>query len=319
MSKLTKKEKMRRYHAIYDQIYLNPRIHVHEISKNLRLARNTVSGYLEYMYELQILFGPELRLKYYPSLNRYMYLAKFDDPYTAFDELQRDEEVIYCSLFLGDWNIMFMSEGNYDPSIIGGFEHLLFRGERRDMITPRVPLSEWRPAFERMRSQISDFDPSGAKETDPVSNGPPPWDDEEWKLFHEYEYDFRRKVTPVLRKHLISSDKFYKWLGILPSYTNVLLRFYPDGYGNYTHFAFLLKTNYTEAVVSLLSNLPTTTICTEVEGGIMVMLSIKSDMTFTDLSSTIHRMKASGMIRGFHQAIGVVHYAETAEGYAQLR
>lgn len=319
MSKLTREEKVKRYHAIYDQIYLNPRVHVHEISKNLRLARNTVSSYLEYMYESEILFGPELRLKYYPHMNRYMYLAKFDDPYAAFDELQRNPEILYCSLFFGDWNIMFMTDKNYDPSHVEGFEYVLFGGERRDIITPRVPLTKWEPAFERMGLQISEFDPDGAKKADPLSNDPPPWDEEEWKLFHEYEYDFRKKVTPVLRKHLISSDKFYKWLSVLSSYTNLHMRFYPDGYGNYTHFSFLLKTNYTDAVISLLSNLPTTTICITVEDGIMVMLSIKSDMTFADLSITIHKMKTSGMIERFHQAIGVVHYVEVEEGYAQLR
>lgn len=319
MSKLTREEKLRRYHAIYDQIYFNPRVHVHEISKNLKLARNTVSSYLEYMYESEILFGPELRLKYFPGLDEYVYLAKFDDPYAAFDELQRDPDVMYCSMFLGDWNVMIMSGKDYDPSGITGFEKLLLEGERLDNITPRVPLRDWKVALRMMKEEASEFSADSMRERNFVTNGPPVWDDEEWKLFYEYKYNFRKKVTPVLRKHLISSDKFYRWIDTLPQHVNVNLRFYPDGYGNYTHFTFFFKTNYSKAVISLFSNLPTSPTCIEVGGGIIIMLNIKSPLTYTELSVTVHKMRISGMIESFNQAIGIIHYVEAEEGYAQLR
>lgn len=319
MSKLTNEEKVRRYHSIYDQIYLNPRIHVHEISKNLRLPRNTVASYLDSMYELEMLFGPELRLKYYQGLNEYMYLVKFDDPYAAFDELQQDTKIIYCSMFLGDWNMMIMSDRDYDPSYITGFEYLLYKGERRDTVTPKVALRDWKPAFQRMKIQASEFDPNGAQESNLVSCGPPAWDDEEWKLFYEYKYDFRKKVTPVLRRNLISSDKFYHWIKDLHNHVDVNLRFYPDGYGNYTHFGFLFRTKYPKAVISLLSNLPTSPSCIEVEDGAIALLGIKSDLTFAELSVTTHRMKLSSMIDRFSQAIGVLHYIEAEEGYTKLQ
>lgn len=317
MSRLTREEKLRRYHAIFDQIYLNPRVHVHEISKNVKIARNTVSGYLDYMYEEEIIFGPELRLKYFPELNKYLHLVKFDDPYVAFNELQRIPEIDYCSMFLGDWNMLFMSEGKYDLSHIEGFEYEVFCGRRGDITTPRAPLTEWEPAFKQIRSKITEFEPDGRIMREFVSNGLPQWDGEEWTLFHEYEYDFRKKVTPVLRKHLISSDKFYKWLRTLPTYTTILMEFYPDGHGNYTHFGFLLETDYPNAAISVLSNLPTSILYTQVEKGLMAYLSIKSDTTFADLSVTLHRMKASGMIKGFNQAIGVVHYIGTEDGYEE--
>ncbi len=319
MSKLTTEEKVRRYHSIYDQIYTNPRIHVHDISKNLRVARNTVTGYLDYMYEAEILFGPELRLQYYPGLDKYLYLVRFDDPYTAFDELQRNPQIEYCSLFLGDWNVMFISSGEYDPSHISGIENLLLKRRRGDIVTPRVPLADWKYAFDRMRQQARRFDPNGVKESNFPFHDPPPWDDEEWKLFHEYEFNFRKKVTPVLRKNLISSDKFYQWLGKVNQYTTVLLRFYPDGNKNYTHFVFLFKTDFPDSVISLLSNLPTSVICIHIDDGLIMWLSIKSDMTFTDLSTTVHQMKTSGMIERFNQAIGMLYYIEAEEGYAQLR
>lgn len=315
MSKLTREEKLRRYHAIYDQIYLNPRIHVHEISRNLRMARNTISGYLDHMYESQILFGPELRLKYYSELDEYVYLARVDDPYAAFKELQRDPEIIYCCMFLGDWNIMFMADKDYNAPHICGFEDVLLKGARRDITSPRIPLVGWRAAFQRMKEIASEFDPDGLHETESVIHNPPKWDDEEWKLFYEYKYNFRKKVTPVLRKYLISSDKFYRWLDTLPEHASVNLRFYPDEYENYTHFTFLFKTKYPQAVISLLSHLPTSPGCTEIDGGVITMLSIKSDLTFAELYATIHKMKISGMIEGFNHAIAVFHYYETEEEF----
>jgi hypothetical protein len=319
MSKLTRKEKVRRYHAIYNQIYLNPRVHVHEISKNLKFARNTVSGYLDHMYQSEILFGPELRLKYHPGLEKYVHLIKFDDPYSAFDELQRVPQIDYCSMFLGDWNIMYISDEPYDPSHIEGFENMLFLGKRGNILTPNTPLIGWKKAFERMKVRISGFDCNGKKETNMIPEECPSWDEEEWTLFHEYEYDFRKKVTPILRKHLVSSEKFYQWLETIPEYTSVLTKFYPDGYGNYTHFGFLLKTEFPDSVIDILSNLPATVLCIQVECGLLAMLSIKSDITFTDLSSTLHRMRTSGMIDGFHQAIGLIHYIGIEEGYAELK
>jgi hypothetical protein len=319
MSRLTKKEKLKRYHAIFNQIYSNPRVYVHEISRNLKFARNTVSGYLEYMYDSLILFGPELRLKYYSGLKQYVYLAKFNDPYAAFDELQRDPKITFCTLSLGDYNIIFMCGEEYDASHIKGFENVLFKGNRGDIITPEVPHVSWKSAFEKMIEQASAFEPDGTKQTRFEVHPPPDWDEEEWKLFSEYQFDFRKKVTPVLRKHLISSDKFYQWLKTLHEHTTVLTRFYPDGYENYTHFMFHLITDYVNPVISLLSNLPTSTICTHVDDGLIVWLAIKSDMTFTDLSAVIHRMKSSGMINDFQQAIGVLYYVGAEEGYAKLR
>jgi hypothetical protein len=319
MSKLTREEKLRRYHAIYDQIYLNPRVHVHEISKNLKLARNTVSSYLEYMYESQILFGPELRLKHYPGMNEYVYLAKFDDPYAAFDELQKNPKITYCSMFLGDWNMMIISDRDYNPSSMPGFKRLLVKGERFGNVTPRVSLEEWKAAFVKMKKRISEFDPDNIQETNFVANNAPKWDDEEWKLFYEYKYNFREKVTPVLRKHLISSDKFYKWIETLSQHVSITLRFYPDGYENYTHFGFFFKTEYPKAVISLFSNLPTSPVCVEINGGVFALISIKSDLTFSDLSATVHMMRSSGMIDSFYQAIAIIFYVKSEENYAQLR
>lgn len=307
MSKLTAEEKLRRYHSIYDQIYFNPRIHVHEISKNLRLPRNTVTGYLEHMYKSEMLFGPELRLKYYYELNEYMFLVKVDDPYATFDEVNNDPNIIYCSIFLGDWNIMIFAEKNYDPTHVSGYKDLIYKGQRHDILTPRTTLRDWKSAFRKMKVEASEFQPERTREPNSILD-PPDWDEEEWKLFYEYKYDFRRKVTPVLRKNLISSDKFYQWIKDLPGHAGINLRFYPDGYGNYTHFAFLFRTQFPTAVVNLLSNLPTTPGCTVVDGGVLAIVSIKSDLTVGELSATTRQMKKSGMIEGFSHAIGIIYY-----------
>jgi hypothetical protein len=310
MSKLTEKEKKRRYHAIYNQIYLNPRVHVHEISKNLKIARNTVSSYLDYMYKSGILFGPEIRLKYYAGLDKYMYFAKFDDPYEAFDQIRMDPRITYTAMFFGDWNIMLMSDEQYDVSQIRGFENLVFKGERYDITTPRTMFRNWKAAFQKMKDETSQFDPDGIRETNLLPRDPPDWDEEEWSLFFEYKYNFRKKVTPVLRKHLISSDKFYQWMSTLFDNVNVIVRFYADGIGNYTLFGFLFRTRYAEAVTSLLSNLPTSINCTHVDGGLFVMLCIKSDVasTFTNLFDVLHEMRTCGMVEKFHQAIATLYY-----------
>jgi len=312
MSKLTREEKVRRYHAIYDQIYLNPRIHIHEISKNLKLARNTVTGYLDEMYESGILFGPGLRLKYYSGLDKYIYLVKFDDPYLAFDQLQKDPRIQYSAMYFGDWNMMLMSDARYDVSHIPGFEHMLFGGERYDMLTPHTSFVEWKTSFQKIKQEMSEFDPEKAGDPNFTTRKAPDWDREEWTLFQEYQHDFRKKVTPVLRKHLISSDKFYRWMATLPKTTNIFLQFFADGARSYTHFRFFFKTLYADAVTSLLSSLPTSITSIYVEGGVIVTLSIKSDVvsTFLGLFNTIHRMRTTGMIQKFHQAIGTVYYSK---------
>ena len=117
-----------------------------------------------------------------------------------------------------------------------------------------------------MKKRASEFDPDSIRETNFVANNAPAWDDEEWKLFYEYKYNFRKKVTPVLRKHLISSDKFYKWIDTLPQHLSVNLRFYSDRYGNYTHFTLFFRTNYSKAVISLFLNLPVSPTHIEVGG-----------------------------------------------------
>ncbi|KYK38839.1 MAG: winged helix-turn-helix domain-containing protein [Theionarchaea archaeon] len=311
MSRLSKKEKLRRYHAIYDQIYQNPRIHIHEISKNLKMARNTISSYLKYMYESGILLGPELRLKYYPGLNEYICLAKFDDPYEAFDQIQMDENVSYASMFFGDWNIMVTSNGPYDLSQISGFESLVFEGERYDITAPRVPsLSNWKTAFQKMKQEINEFDPDSVNDPNYADRRPSHWDKEEWELFYEYKYNFRKKVTPVLRKNLISSDKFYRWIEALPDTANVSTRFFADGMWNYTHFGFFFETNYAEAVTSILSNLPTSIYSIDIDKGLIVTVSIKSDIAsaFVGFFDILHEMRTHGIINRFHQAITVLYY-----------
>ncbi|MGD2251146.1 MAG: winged helix-turn-helix transcriptional regulator, partial [Candidatus Methanofastidiosia archaeon] len=62
MGKITKKRQLENCYKIYEQVYHENTMSIHEIAQNTGLSRNTVAKYLKKMYKKDILRGPYLRV-----------------------------------------------------------------------------------------------------------------------------------------------------------------------------------------------------------------------------------------------------------------
>jgi len=79
MATKTQIKRVESYYKIFEQIYKNNRSFIYEIAKKTGLAKNTVSKYLEEMYEKTVITGPRLEMKSTHTYKEYGSVCIFSD------------------------------------------------------------------------------------------------------------------------------------------------------------------------------------------------------------------------------------------------
>lgn len=153
------------YHRIFEQIYKNNRSFIYEIAKKTGLARNTVSKYLEKMYEKTVIIGPRLEMKSTNTYKEYVYLMNFDDPSHVYKGLKGFPHVVYHSLTFGDWNTLVIANRLLDFPQLVGFQNLVYRGIKYWCHTPPVVQTTWEQSFADIKKEIVHFTPSNTEYT----------------------------------------------------------------------------------------------------------------------------------------------------------
>lgn len=307
MGKISQSERKENYHKIFEQIFEYPTLPIYDISQKAELSRNTVSKYLKEMYARSILIGPQIRMKPAPNYREYIYLMNFKNPFQVFEGLKQFPHVLYHVMTFGEWNLMVVTNRSLDFSKLVGFETMVGQGVRGRSYTPKVEYTTWDESFTKSYEHVTEFTPVQTEYKTRRLAPPLPWEEDEWKLFHTFKFNMRRKVTPMLRKINVRYETYTKWMETLTDHSTVHVGFYPEGYQNYMTYCFLLSSDHEESVKSLFSLFPTTPFVVEMGSQLMVFCNmISSDIT-RKLFCTIYDMKRKEMIRGFKQAVAVFH------------
>ena len=307
MGKISQNRRKKNYFKIYEQIFEDPTMSIYDISRHSLLSRNTVSKYLQEMYRRQILIGPQIRMKPAPNYREYIYLMNFNNPFQVFEGLKGFPHILYHVMTFGEWNVMVVTDRPLDFSRLVGFERLVRQGIRGCSYTPKVEYTSWDESFETSSDLVERFTPSQADEKDRRLTPPLDWGEDEWKLFHTFKFNVRRKVTPTLRKIKVRYDIYSKWIETLEDHSTIHVGFYPESYQNYMTYCFLFSSDYEESIKSLFSSFPTTPFMVEIGSQLMVFANMISSKITRGLFCTIYDMKRKEMIKGFKQAVAVFH------------
>ncbi|MBU7029447.1 MAG: winged helix-turn-helix domain-containing protein [Theionarchaea archaeon] len=305
MGKITQEERMRNYYKIYGQIYEWPIMSLLDIAVNTGLSRNTVSKYLQEMYTKNIIVGPHLRMNPSSNYREYVYLLNFADPWLVFKGLEQFPHVLYHGITFGDWNTLVITDSLLDFSKLIGFQEVVYRGVRGYSSTPKGKHLTWDEWFKTVNTQVARADLHQMEYKNRVLPHLP-WEKDEWKLYHAFKYNLRRKVTPLLKKINVRYETYMKWMETLETYCSTHTGFYPEGYNTYMSYCFLFVTDAKE-VHSLFSLVPTTPFIIGLGHHLLVFASIPS-LHVTRMSCLIYHMKAKNLIREYKQAVVLFHH-----------
>ena len=307
MGKISEKRKIKDYYKIFDVICEHPTVSIYEIAVHARLSRNTVSKYLRDMYDQNILLGPCIRMKSSHNYNEYIYLVNFQDPHKVFRELKGFPHVLYRAMTFGDWNTMVITNRLMDISKLVGFEKLIYRGIKYCSYTPHEEFTEWDEYFERVYDQLHTFRSPLTEEKIRQLSPFLTWNDDEWKLFHAFKDNLRRKVTPILRKNNIRYETYSPWCKTFPDNCTIHTGFFPQGYHTYSSHCLLIHTDYEKTLKSLFSFFPTTPYIMESGNELLIFVNIDTPYIKRAFISLLYDMKYKGIIKKFHHAVVMYH------------
>lgn len=307
MGKISRRTRRMNYFKIFEQIFETPTMSIYDISQKALLSRNTVSKYLKEMYARGILVGPQLRMRPAPNYREYFYLMNFRNPFQVFEGLKRFPHVLYHVMTFGEWNIMVVTNRPLDFSKLVGFETMVNQGVRGCSYTPKAKYMTWDESFKESYQKVTRFTEVRSEYKDRRLAPPLDWEEDEWRLFHAFKYNIRKKVTPTLRKIKVRYEPYSRWITTLEEHSTIHVGFYPEGYRNYMTYCFLFSSDHEQSVKSLFSSFPTTPFVVEVGNHLMVFANMISSEITRNLFCTIYDMKRKEMIKGFKQAVAVFH------------
>jgi len=280
-----------------------------EIAQKVDLSRNTVSKYLQEMYEHKIMVGPWMSLLPHPDYKEYVYLMNFSDFFSVFELLKGFPHVLYRGAAFGDWNTVVITDRFLDFSQLMGFQSVVHQGEKGIVYTPPVQYCSWDVWLQKLYDTMDTFSLESESEKKVVA---PPlnWGEHEWKLYHAFRPNMRKKVTPLLKKLHIRFETYTEWMNTLHDHCTIHTEFYPKGVKTYVQYCFLLDTDYNQSVKLLLSLFPTTPVIMEVGNQLLVSLKVVSSEATKNMILMICDMASRGMVNKIKRAYMMSEYWE---------
>lgn len=293
------------YFKIYEQIYENPYITICKIRDNVPVVRNTVSDYVTYMYQYEILRGPYLFIAPAQDYTEYVYLLNFENPHKIAKGLKELSPVVSTGVTFGTWNTLVIANTLLNFRTIAGFKNVYFSGEKGIVTTPKVVHRTWRNSFEAIDEKMNQSKETFSKE---IQVHPLPWGPDEWNLFHAFKDNIRKKTTLTLKEIGVRYKIFMTWRKSLENHCTIHTEFYPEGYNRYMHYLFLFSTDYKAFVTSLFSLFPTTSTIMPVGDHLLVKVNIYAvDMVYR-LFETIQELENKRIIKEYSCAFLLFEY-----------
>ncbi|MBU7026969.1 MAG: hypothetical protein HXS48_08505 [Theionarchaea archaeon] len=303
MGKISQKRR-EGYCKVAGQLCENPFMHRDKLAKNAKLSRNTVSEYLKSMYAGNLLIGPWMSLNPHSDYKEYVYLMNFSKAFHAYEGLKGFPHVLHHEMTFGDWNTMVITDRQLDFPQLVGFESIVYQGVKGNVYTPKVESTTWDESLKRIYEQIEQFTP-GEPESKKRLTPPLNWGEDQWKLYHAFRVNVRKKVTPLLRSIKVRYETYLQWMKTLQDHCTIHTEFYPQGCNTYLCHCYLFSSDYNQSVISLFSLFPTTPVIMEVGDRLLVFLKVVSSDVTRGTFCTIYDMKAVGMIKKFSYAVAV--------------
>jgi len=246
----------RRYYTIYESLYKEPRIYIKDIASTLQIAPRTATNAVEKAFQLGIIVGPQVRKKSFKNTTEYVYFVNCKNPFEPYLQYSKNMNVVYHARMLGFANTWIISNTELDVE-----GEVIAKGPRSDYYVPFTMYRSWEKSMDIMVEKIENFDPKEYEPTGTLENHwdkTIEWDSEDEILFREFKYDLRGKLTPIMKKNLISGQKIYEFLDKIYERCTVMMSYVFGGISAYDPYLFMFETDYEDFLIDLFSQLPST-------------------------------------------------------------
>ena len=303
MSSISKAEKAQRFYKIYELMYDNPEMHVTSFQKKLNLYKSSVESHLNEMYEKKMLNGPYLCMRPHDVYKEYIYLVRCENPLNVCEYLGRDSGVSCIERGFGDWNVSIVSTRLLDFSLWEKAS-IIQKGVRYGVYTSKVRNGQ-KKKVKDVRSQFYDTLTKEKKER--VLGPHLCWGEDDWKLFHIFKDNIRRKVNPLLQKIAVSYGSYKKWKYTLKDHCTFHVEYYPFGSQTCLKGYFLCETDYEESIKKFLLSLFSSTIFIEIGGSLLAVVLLHPH-TIDAIVHLFYELKSENIINNFRSAVCNFNY-----------
>ena len=285
----------KQFRVIYEALYDKPRIFYKNLGDVLHISSDKASIKMQKAIKLGWFFNPQVRARSYANLMEYTYFLKCKNPARYFSEFINKESIIYHALTGGCANMWVVSKEELDFSCKN-----VVSGPRSDYLASFPPNHSWDTGIHRMQKKVEEFNPKDYEPEGLIKthwNKTIEWDSEYEELFKEFNYDLRKPITPIMKKHLISWKKVDNWMKNLQTYCTIITGYYPGGIKSYDPYLFMLETDYEDFIVNLFSELPTTTIFFKVSNKLFVYAYVRREyIRFVSSQVHINRLQIHNLL-----------------------
>ena len=265
-----REEHVRQYRIIFELLYRKYRICIKDIAKNLKVYPSTASRRLKESFSLGHVTGPQIRKRSHSNTKEYVYFIKCDNPARLYKEYINNMNITYHAEMIGFADLWVIS--NKKIKIDGD---VIAEGFRSDYHYSFPPDHSWETTARLMKEKIENFNPENYKAQGIIKtlwNRSIKWDPEYEILYREFKYNFRSKITPIMKKHHISGEKIYEWIGKISDYCTVSISYFPETLSAYDAYLFMVDTEYEDFIIDLFSELPTTSFFFKVSNKLFMYL-----------------------------------------------
>ena len=305
------------YRTIYELLWSqDPRMYIKDIAASLHIDPRSASNRLKEAYNLGFVSHPQIRKRSYANMREYLYFVNCNYPYGLYKQLSKDINVVYHAVMGGFANFWIVTKEKIE------FEGtIVVEGPRSDYFTAFAPDHSWRAAVQIMEKKVEnfslkDYDHEGIiknRGNDYIS-----WDEEDEVIYRYFKYNLRKPFTPLMKEHLISTGKIYKWLDRLPECCTTSTRYYPEGASAYDPYIFMFETAYEDFIVDFFSQLSTSTLFFKVSDRLFMLGSVErsslrrvgldmSDVSQLHIPRLVDALLEKGILKS--EAHAVVEYS----------
>ncbi|MBU6996972.1 MAG: winged helix-turn-helix domain-containing protein [Theionarchaea archaeon] len=270
-------DRMKQYRRLYEILWFkNPRIKKKEIAAALGVDPRTASRRIEEAMEGSHILGPHVRKRSYANMKEYISFCSAKDPLETYTRLEKDSNISYHAKMTGFANSWIISKERVDIS-----GEILVEAPRSDYYMSYAPDCSWNQALETIRNKIDDFSPLRYNPQCAIRthwNETAEWDSEDENLLTYFRHNLRKTFIPVMREHLITTAKVYKFLAKLPTCCTVTTSYFPEGISEYDPYLFCFRTEYEDFIIDLFSQIPTSSLFFRVSDRLFVLAHLKKDI-----------------------------------------
>jgi DNA-binding Lrp family transcriptional regulator len=268
----TLEQRQKQYRFIYESLSESPRIPVVDISQLLKVYRNTARKRMREAFEQGYVSKPQIRKRSYTNFKEYIYFLNASNPFRFFSDCIENEDIIYHAVLSGFANFWIISRNPLD------IEDSILNGVRSDYHISYAPDHSWDTSIKIVQKKIRTFDQETYAPQNIIQshwNESCDWDSEFEILYREFKYDLREKLTPIRKKHLISTGKIYQFLENLSAYCTVFTNYFPESISSYDPYLYMFETDYEDFIIELFSQLPTSSWFFNVSGNVFLLAHVK--------------------------------------------